>query len=57
MIDDSERDIACAKTGVVKVFAQATGTLDAASLAAYQPDALLLDLSDGERLIETLLSL
>lgn len=46
VIGDTPNDIACARAGGVQVIAVATGSFDRATLAEYQPDVLLDDLTD-----------
>lgn len=55
VIGDTPSDIACARAGGVRVVAVATGRFSRAELAAHQPDALLDDLNDPQRLMAALL--
>jgi phosphoglycolate phosphatase-like HAD superfamily hydrolase len=52
VIGDTVHDIACARAAGAFVVAVATGTQDAAALAAQHPDLLLDDLRDTAGLIE-----
>ena len=54
VIGDTPRDIACGKALGARTIAVATGTWSREKLAAHQPDILIDDLSDVDRLIDTL---
>jgi phosphoglycolate phosphatase len=54
VIGDTPRDIACARHAGVKVLCVATGQFSRESLAQHQPDFLLDDLSDTDRVLEIL---
>jgi phosphoglycolate phosphatase-like HAD superfamily hydrolase len=55
IVGDTERDIACARAGGVRVVAVATGGSTSEELAAHAPDALLADLRETDRVVATLL--
>ncbi len=55
IVGDTERDIACARAGGVRVIAVATGTVPKEELAAGGPDVLLDDLSDTDAVLHLLL--
>src|SRR5881227_3212970 len=54
VIGDTPRDIACGKALGARTIAVATGTWSREKLAEYHPDILIDDLSDVDRLIDTL---
>src|SRR5216110_3538554 len=54
VIGDTPRDIACGKAFGARTIAVATGTWSHDELAKYQPDFLIDDFSDVDRLIDTL---
>ena len=54
VIGDTPRDIACGKALGARTVAVATGTWSRDRLAKYNPDFLIEDLSDVERVIHTL---
>jgi phosphoglycolate phosphatase-like HAD superfamily hydrolase len=54
VIGDTPRDIACGKSFGARTIAVATGTWNRAQLAEHQPDFLIDDLSDVDRVIDTL---
>lgn len=54
VIGDTPRDIACGKALGARTVAVATGSWNRERLAEYQPDFLIDDLSDVERVIHTL---
>jgi phosphoglycolate phosphatase len=54
VIGDTPRDIACGKTLGARTIAVATGTWTREQLAKHHPDILVDDLSNVDRLIETL---
>src|SRR6187200_1761251 len=54
VIGDTPRDIACGKALGARTVAVATGTWSRDRLAEYHPDFLIDDLSDVEKLIDTL---
>src|SRR5438874_11428511 len=54
VIGDTPRDIACGKALGARTIAVATGTWRRAQLAEHQPDFLIDDLSDVDRVIDTL---
>src|ERR1700724_3661251 len=54
VIGDTPRDIACGKALGARTVAVATGTWRRDALAKHQPDFLIDDLSDVDRLIDTL---
>jgi phosphoglycolate phosphatase-like HAD superfamily hydrolase len=54
VIGDTPRDIACGKTLGARTIAVATGSWSREKLAAHYPDILIDDLSDVDRLIDTL---
>jgi phosphoglycolate phosphatase len=54
VIGDTPRDIACGKALGARTIAVATGTCDRYKLAQHDPDFLIDDLSDVDRLINTL---
>src|SRR5947209_4604813 len=54
VIGDTPRDIACGKALGARTVAVATGTWNRDELAKHQPDFLIDDLSDVDRLINTL---
>src|SRR6266480_4642601 len=53
-IGDTPRDIACGKALGARTIAVATGTWSREKLAEHDPDILIDDLSDVDRLINTL---
>src|SRR5213080_1494246 len=54
VIGDTPRDIACGKALRARTIAVATGTWSREKLAEHHPDILIDDLSDVDRLIDTL---
>ena len=54
VIGDTPRDIACGKAFGARTVAVATGTWSREELAKHQPDFLIDDLSDVDRVIDTL---
>ncbi|MEJ2746714.1 MAG: HAD hydrolase-like protein [Anaerolineae bacterium] len=56
VIGDTPADIACARSGKATAVAVASGWTDSPTLAQYQPDYLLCDLSDTTAVINILLS-
>src|SRR5207249_12300728 len=54
VIGDTPRDIACGKAFGARTIAVATGTWSYEQLAEHQPDFLIEDLSDVDRVIDTL---
>src|SRR5881409_257637 len=54
IIGDTPRDIACGKALGARTIAVATGTWSREKLAEHHPDILIDDLSDVDRLIDTL---
>jgi phosphoglycolate phosphatase-like HAD superfamily hydrolase len=54
VIGDTPRDIACGKAIGARTVAVATGTWTRAQLAEHHPDFLIDDLSDVNRLVDTL---
>jgi phosphoglycolate phosphatase-like HAD superfamily hydrolase len=54
VIGDTPRDIACGKAFGARTIAVATGTWTREQLAKHQPDFLIDDLSDVDRVIDTL---
>src|SRR5437763_3824046 len=54
LIGDTPRDIACGKALRARTIAVATGTWSREKLAEHHPDILIDDLSDVDRLIDTL---
>jgi len=54
VIGDTPRDIACGKALGARTVAVATGTWSRDRLSEYDPDFLIDDLSDVERVIHTL---
>ena len=54
VIGDTPRDIACGKALGARTVAVATGSWSREKLAQYAPDILIDDLSDVDRLIDTL---
>lgn len=54
VIGDTPRDIACGKAFGARTIAVATGTCSREQLAQHHPDFLIDDLSDVDRLIDTL---
>ena len=54
VIGDTPRDIACGKALGARTVAVATGTWSRDQLAKYQPDFLIDDLSNVEKVIDTL---
>src|SRR5216683_2042424 len=54
VIGDTPRDIACGKALGARTIAVATGTWSRKKLAEHKPDILIDDLSDVDRLIDTL---
>jgi len=56
IIGDTPRDIACARGAGCRSLAVATGRYTRDQLAEHAPDALLDDLSDTDRVIDTLLT-
>ncbi len=54
VIGDTPRDIACGKALGARTIAVATGTWSREELAKHYPDILIDDLSDVDRLIDTL---
>ena len=54
VIGDTPRDIACGKVLGARTIAVATGTWSREELARHDPDVLIDDLSDVNRLIDTL---
>jgi phosphoglycolate phosphatase len=54
VIGDTPRDIACGKAFGARTVAVATGTWTREQLAEHQPDFLIDDLSDVDRVIDTL---
>ena len=54
VIGDTPRDIACGKALGARTIAVATGTWSRENLARHQPDILIDDFSDVDRLINTL---
>src|SRR5713101_8461522 len=54
VIGDTPRDIACGKALGARTIAVATGTWSREKLAEHHPDILIDDLSDVDRLIDTL---
>jgi phosphoglycolate phosphatase-like HAD superfamily hydrolase len=54
VIGDTPRDIACGKAFGARTIAVATGTWSRDQLAQHHPDFLIDDLSDVDRLIDTL---
>src|SRR5881275_2548943 len=54
VIGDTPRDIACGKALAARTIAVATGTWNREKLAEHDPDILIDDLSDVDRLINTL---
>src|SRR5438874_1992154 len=54
VIGDTPRDIACGKALGARTIAVATGTWRREQLAEHQPDFLIDDLSDVDRVIDTL---
>ena len=54
VIGDTPRDIACGKVFGARTIAVATGTWTREQLAEHQPDFLINDLSDVDRVIDTL---
>src|SRR5882672_10715489 len=54
VIGDTPRDIACGKALGARTIAVATGTWSREKLAEHQPDILIDDLSNVDRLIDTL---
>src|SRR6266852_1577354 len=54
VIGDTPRDIACGKAFGARTIAVATGTWHRERLAEHQPDFLIDDLSDVDRVIDTL---
>ena len=54
VIGDTPRDIACGKAFGARTIAVATGTWTREQLAEHQPDFLIDDLSDVDRVIDTL---
>jgi phosphoglycolate phosphatase len=54
VIGDTPRDIACGKALGARTIAVATGSWSRAKLAKHHPDILIDDLSDVDRLINTL---
>lgn len=55
VIGDTPRDIACGKAGNARTVAVATGSFSVDDLTAYQPDAVLPDLSDTAATIRAIL--
>ena len=55
VIGDTPLDVSCARAIGASVVAVATGLHLREELATHKPDLLLDDLSDGERILETLL--
>lgn len=56
IIGDTPRDIACAKANQLRSLAVSTGHWSLDQLQAYQPTALMPDLSDTQFVIDTLLT-
>ena len=54
VIGDTPRDITCGKAFGARTIAVATGTCSREQLAEHQPDFLINDLSDVDRVIDTL---
>src|SRR5438270_3281147 len=54
VIGDTPRDITCGKAFGARTIAVATGTCSREQLAEHQPDFLIDDLSDVDRVIDTL---
>src|SRR5438552_1005065 len=54
VIGDTPRDIACGKALGARTIAVATGSWNREKLAEHAPDFLIDDLSDVDRLIDTL---
>ena len=54
VIGDTPRDITCGKAFGARTIAVATGTYSREQLAEHQPDFLIDDLSDVDRVIDTL---
>jgi phosphoglycolate phosphatase-like HAD superfamily hydrolase len=54
LVGDTPLDIACARAGGAAILAVATGFVDAQSLSAHHPDALLDDLSETDEVISIL---
>jgi len=54
VIGDTPRDITCGKAFGARTIAVATGTYSLEQLAEHQPDFLIDDLSDVDRVIDTL---
>jgi phosphoglycolate phosphatase len=54
VIGDTPRDITCGKAFGARTIAVATGTYSREELAEHQPDFLIDDLSDVDRVIDTL---
>ena len=54
VVGDTPADIACARAGGMRVLAVATGWHTAEALAAHQPDHLLPDFTDLERVLPIL---
>ena len=55
MIGDTPLDVRCARAIDVRVLAVATGLFSRSQVAASQPDALLDDLSETDRVVSILL--
>jgi phosphoglycolate phosphatase len=55
VIGDTPADIRCARASGARVLAVATGRHSEAELAAHQPDAVMADLADRDRVLEFLI--
>jgi phosphoglycolate phosphatase-like HAD superfamily hydrolase len=54
VVGDTPRDVACGKAGGTRTVAVATGSFSVTDLRATEPDYVLSDLSDTERVVELL---
>ncbi len=54
LVGDTPRDIAAAQKSGARVLAVATGRFTVAELRTYAPDAVVADLSEGERILQLL---
>jgi phosphoglycolate phosphatase len=54
VVGDTPRDIACGKAGGTRTVAVATGSFSVTDLRASEPDHVLTDLSDTDRVVELL---
>lgn len=55
IVGDTPRDVACGRHGGCRTLAVATGRFDLAALVEVEPDHVLADLSDTDRVVELLL--